>query len=116
MAMSEVSVFAPGTPDVLHCTGRTDSDGCFAFVPNQAGDWRFRVEDGQGHAVDAHMRVLGDSAEVVQPTPVLGRIRGSMIGVAAILGIFSMVALFSSWMGRRQGVREVLEESDHAHR
>ncbi len=45
---ASVEIFAPGN-ETLYQTGRTDKQGYFAFLPNEAGTWKVSVDDGMGH-------------------------------------------------------------------
>lgn len=51
MSYAEVKIFSPFETDIEYQNGRTDRNGCFAFFPAQAGEWRVVVNDGMGHGV-----------------------------------------------------------------
>jgi hypothetical protein len=46
---ASVVIFAPDGQQPFQ-SGRTDTEGYFAFVPNIAGDWTVNVDDEAGHA------------------------------------------------------------------
>jgi nickel transport protein len=51
MSYAEVKIFSPFERDIEYQNGRTDRNGCFAFFPDQAGEWKVIVNDGMGHGV-----------------------------------------------------------------
>lgn len=51
MSYAEVKIFSPGNKDIEYQNGRTDKNGCFAFLPDQIGKWKVIVNDGMGHGV-----------------------------------------------------------------
>ena len=62
MRYAEVLVFSPENDQVEYQNGRTDKNGRFAFIPEKAGEWRIKVNDGMGHAVQASISVKPDEA------------------------------------------------------
>ncbi len=60
ISYASVKVFAPGKGDVEYQNGRTDKNGRFAFVPSEAGDWLVRLDDGNGHGFEEHVKVDAD--------------------------------------------------------
>jgi len=61
MRYAEVLVFSPENNEVEYQNGRTDQNGRFVFYPEMPGQWRIKVNDGMGHAVQAEIPV--DSPE-----------------------------------------------------
>lgn len=57
MQYSEVLIFSPENDTIEYQNGRTDQNGCFAFLPELTGEWRVQVSDGVGHAVSAAVAV-----------------------------------------------------------
>ncbi len=53
MKYAEVNVFGPDNEAVAFQSGRTDTNGYFAFVPDRSGKWTVKVNDGRGHSVKA---------------------------------------------------------------
>lgn len=64
MSYAEIKIFSPDNKDIEHQNGRTDKNGCFAFLPDQIGEWRVVVNDGMGHGVVTEVEVfaVGESA------------------------------------------------------
>lgn len=102
MAYCDVEVFRPGEPGEAFQVGSADPMGRFAFVPDTSGTWTATVDDGMGHMARAEI-AIGQDEITAGPTPISGRLRGAIVGVAVIFGIFGVVALFShfSRRGRR---------------
>ncbi len=72
MADAEVRVFAPGHPDRPASTGRTDSDGKFAFAADTDGMWTAEARSGSEIA-RASMRVGGATArQPISPVWLIG--------------------------------------------
>lgn len=57
MSYAEVEIFSPSDEKVEYQNGRTDKNGCFAFLPNEAGEWKVKVNDGMGHGVVTNIQV-----------------------------------------------------------
>jgi len=51
MSYAEVEIFSPRDEKIEYQNGRTDEEGCFAFLPNAVGEWKVKVNDGMGHGV-----------------------------------------------------------------
>ena len=51
MSYAEVKIFSPYNAEIEYQNGRTDSNGCFAFIPDEPGEWKIVVNDGMGHGV-----------------------------------------------------------------
>ena len=63
MQYAEVLVFSPGNDKVEYQNGRTDQNGRFAFLAETGGEWRVKVNDGMGHAVQAAVTIEPDIAK-----------------------------------------------------
>ncbi len=59
MAYAEINVFGPDNEQVAFQSGRTDTNGYFAFVPDRSGKWIVKVNDGRGHSVKAVVESKG---------------------------------------------------------
>jgi nickel transport protein len=57
MRYAQILVFSPENQKVEYQNGRTDQNGRFAFLPEIPGQWRMKVTDGMGHAVNATVTV-----------------------------------------------------------
>lgn len=66
MSYAEVLVFSPGDRNVEHQNGRTDKNGIFAFLPDAAGKWLIKADDGMGHAAEATLDVKAEGAAGAQ--------------------------------------------------
>lgn len=62
MQYAEVLVFSPENNRVEYQNGRTDQNGRFAFLAETPGEWRVKVNDGMGHAVQAAVTIGSDNA------------------------------------------------------
>ena len=72
IADAEVRVFAPGRPDRPALTGRTDSDGKFAFAADSDGMWSAEARSG-GEIARVTVRVGGQQAtEPLSPVWLIG--------------------------------------------
>lgn len=65
MAYAEVKVFGPDDQSKLSQTGRTDKNGCFAFIPDDGGLWLVTADDGAGHLAKAELAVNLPAVESV---------------------------------------------------
>lgn len=57
MRYAQILVFSPENQKVEYQNGRTDQNGRFVFLPEIPGQWRVKVNDGMGHAVNASVTV-----------------------------------------------------------
>jgi len=62
MKNAAVEVFAPEN-GALYQSGQTDASGRFAFVPDAAGTWTVKVDDGRGHRKTASYEVTASFFE-----------------------------------------------------
>lgn len=58
LAGASVEIYAPD--DKPFQTGRTDTDGNFAFIPNAAGSWKVVIDDERGHTGNLTVSITGD--------------------------------------------------------
>ena len=57
MSYAKIKIFSPDNKDIEHQNGRTDKNGCFAFLPDKVGQWQVIVDDGMGHRVTTKVEV-----------------------------------------------------------
>lgn len=90
MSYAEVGLFSPSDPKIEYQIGRTDKNGCFAFVPADPGTWTISVDDGMAHAVHTTFEV-GEALTVETRCNDYPRWMGIVSGLCVILGISSML-------------------------
>ncbi|NPA39393.1 MAG: hypothetical protein GXO57_03005 [Thermodesulfobacteria bacterium] len=56
MSYAKVDIYAPDSK-IRFQLGRTDRNGCFAFLPDIPGIWRVKVYDGLGHLLRLSIKV-----------------------------------------------------------
>jgi nickel transport protein len=101
MAYAAVKIFGPGESQIEHQNGRTDKNGCFAFVPDTPGPWRIIVDGGMGHVINTTFEV--DDALSVAGAAVstpYSRFHGITAGLGFIFGLTG-IGLYLH--GRRAG-------------
>ncbi len=54
---AKVEVYSPADDKVEFQNGRTDAQGCFAFMPDTPGRWRIIMADNMGHRVEHPVEV-----------------------------------------------------------
>lgn len=85
-------VYRPGET-VPFLAGRTDANGCLAFVPDREGDWRVRAFSEDGHGGDFTVAAaLG--GEPPAPELRFAGLSGLLIGVSTLFGLFGLWSLF----------------------
>jgi nickel transport protein len=84
MAWMEAEVFSPNDAEFPFQTGRTDAEGCFAFVPNTPGLWRVAVKDNQGHMAEAEVGVEQGGVYTMES---VGSPMGAALYLRAALGV-----------------------------
>jgi len=74
--------------------GRTDKAGRIAFLPDEPATWRVKAFSEDGHGLD--IQVEGGAYGTVEAAdrPVFDRFTRIVVGVAVILGLFGILALF----------------------
>jgi nickel transport protein len=97
---ARISVFAPSGSDVEVLQSRTDRNGVFSFVPDEAGPWRVVAEDGMGHLGEARF-TAGEGALVSAPSG--GRLP---LLAAAVLGVSLILNIFALWYFARARRKE----------
>lgn len=89
MSYAEVKVYSPRDGKAAHQTGRTDRNGCFAFVPDCPGQWRILLDGGMGHLSEATF-VVSESLAVEmdrQAGRAFSRWPGVVVGLGVIFGL-----------------------------
>ncbi|MFH2065365.1 MAG: hypothetical protein ABIK15_09235 [Pseudomonadota bacterium] len=98
MSYSEVKIHAPGEAKIEYQNGRTDNNGCFAFVPDRPGQWRIMVDGGMGHMVSTDFAV--NEALTVEPglsgSQPYSRMQGLVTGLSIIFGLTGFIFYFRS--------------------
>lgn len=59
----EILIYGPEDDEIEFQNGRTDRNGCFAFLPDQKGVWLVEVKDTQGHSATAQIVVSEDKKQ-----------------------------------------------------
>jgi len=97
MSYAEVTLYSPLDETVDFQNGRTDSNGCFTFIPDRPGDWKIVVNDGMGHGLVTTIPVQeGMKVDIIQSgNP---RLLKLVTGLSAFLG---MSGLLFYWRARR---------------
>lgn len=95
MAYCDVEVFRPGEPGEPFQVGSTDPLGRFAFVADTTGMWTLTVDDGMGHRASCEILVGADGVGALGRGRT-DRLRGVIVGVALVFGLFGLVALLYS--------------------
>lgn len=94
MGYAEVEIFSPSDGKIEYQNGRTDKNGCFAFLPNEIGEWKIKVNDGMGHGVTAKIKVEeGMHIESVRYSG-LARWQKLIMGLSIIFGVTGFVFYF----------------------
>lgn len=76
-------------------TGRTDSQGRIAFLPDRAGKWRIRTFSEDGHGMDFSLST--DAAARIESSdkPFYERHDRIIVGIGVILGLFGFLSLYA---------------------
>jgi nickel transport protein len=93
MSYAEVKIHPPSGGKVPHQTGRTDKNGCFAFVPDSQGEWRITLDGGMGHLIETTFAV-SEALRVKKDEQGSGRVFSRWQGIAVGLGIIFGLAGF----------------------
>lgn len=92
----QVRVTPPQGGKIEHQNGRTDKNGCFAFLPDLPGQWKITIDDGLGHKIDTELLV--DEASGIQnkhdPLRVFPLWQAVVTGLSLIFGFFGVVMCF----------------------
>ncbi len=88
-----VSVFAPGESERF-VSGKTDRNGCFAFMPDKSGDWDVLVYDRMGHRFE--LKVSVDASLLAQQG---GKVENGWLvkGEKILAGIGLIALIFGSF-------------------
>ena len=78
--------------------GRTDKAGRIAFLPDGPAAWRVKAFSEDGHGLDIQVESGASGTVEAADRPVFDRFTRIVVGVAVILGLFGILALF---YGRR---------------
>ena len=92
-AFEQYELFRPGET-IPFQTGRTDILGRVVFLPDMNGTWRFRAFSEDGHGLDISIDVDEQGVASKKDRSLIQRYQRILIGVAVILGIFGLIAVF----------------------
>ena len=93
MSYAEVEIFSPGDEKIEYQNGRTDKNGCFAFLPNEVGEWKVKVNDGMGHGVVTKVTVKeGMRIDILHHG--FSRWQKLVVGVSAIWCLTGLIFYF----------------------
>lgn len=90
MIYAEVKIFSPGNKDIEHQNGRTDKNGCFAFLPDQIGEWKIIVNDGMGHGVVTEVEIK-EAMKIETTTKGWPRWQKIITGISVIWGLAGLI-------------------------
>lgn len=93
MIYAEVKIFSPGNKDIEHQNGRTDKNGCFAFLPDQIGEWKVIVNDGTGHGVVTEVEVK-EAMKIEATAKGWSRRQKLITGISIIWGLAGLILYF----------------------
>lgn len=94
MSYAEIKIFSPDNKNIEHQNGRTDKNGCFAFLPDKVGEWKVMVNDGMGHGVVTEVKV--EKAMKIEKISykALPRWQGLITGISIIWGLAGLFFYF----------------------
>ncbi len=98
MSYAEVKIFSPNDDEIEYQNGRTDKNGCFAFVPNEQGVWMIKVNDGMGHGINEQVTIKEGSN--ISGTDYGHSNKNQFIGAMGV--ILSAVGLLFYWKSKRK--------------
>ena len=87
---ARISVFDPSGSDVEILQSRTDRNGVFSFVPDEAGPWRVIAEDGMGHLGEARFTAGEGAGLSASSSGRLPLFAAAALGISLILNIFAV--------------------------
>jgi len=93
MSHCDVEVFEKGKDEVVY-SGTTDPQGCFAMVPEHAGHWIMRINDGMGHG-QVHEFEIGEEVPKVTATG-FGKGQKVLIGLSVLFGLTGIATFAAS--------------------
>lgn len=93
---AQVKVTSPKGGKIEHQNGRTDKNGCFAFLPDLPGQWKITIDDGLGHRIDTELVVKNASGiqNKQDPLRVFPMWQGVVTGLSLIFGFFGVLMYF----------------------
>lgn len=96
MNYAEIKIFSPDNKNIEHQNGRTDKNGCFAFLPDEIGEWKVVVNDGMGHGVVTEVKV--EEAMKIEKTSYKAwpRWQGVITGISIICGLTGLIFYFKA--------------------
>jgi nickel transport protein len=74
--------------------GRTDKTGRIAFLPDGPATWRVKAFSEDGHGLDIRVESGAGGTVEAADRPLFDRFARIFVGVAVILGLFGILALF----------------------
>ncbi len=99
MSYAAVKIYAPENAKLQHQNGRTDKNGCFAFIPDAPGQWHLTVDGGMGHMITTDVTVDENLVLSVDPSAIprqAPRFYGIIAGLGVIFGMIGLLAWFKS--------------------
>ena len=87
-----VAIFAPDESEEAWQSGKTDTNGLFAFVPDSAGEWRFVADDGMGHREEKVFPLPPDFGEQV-PIAVQQPENNDVLPIAGLIALVCLIAI-----------------------
>jgi len=90
MSYAEVKIFSPDDKDIEHQNGRTDKNGCFAFSPDQLGEWKVIVNDGTGHGAVTKVEVK-ETMKIETTVKGWPRLQKLITGIGVIWGFAGLI-------------------------
>jgi nickel transport protein len=117
MSFAVIRIFAPSRPDTETLQSLTDRNGCFSFVPDEAGEWRVSAEDDMGHKGEIRINVAGSGKPGLAGTASGGTGKGPLVlrlilGLSLILNIFTVYRFV---LGRRVPAAGPGKGGEHAY-
>ncbi len=90
MSYAEVKIFSPYNAGIEYQNGRTDSNGCFAFIPDKPGEWKVVVNDGMGHGISKKVTIMeGLNVDIVNKG--FYRWQKLITGISIIFGLTGLI-------------------------
>ncbi|APF19373.1 hypothetical protein Calab_3677 [Caldithrix abyssi DSM 13497] len=97
ISYAKIKIFAPDNDEVEYQNGRTDRNGCFAFVPDQEGVWAIKVDDGTGHGINKKITI--NRGATIESHSHHESDRNNYIGAFGVL--MAVTGLLFYWKSRR---------------
>ena len=90
MSYAEVKIFSPNNTETEYQNGRTDRNGCFAFIPDEPGEWKIVVNDGMGHGVSTEIHIIeGIKVDIIRHG--FSRWQKLITGISIIFGLTGLI-------------------------